>query len=74
MSSTRTKKAATGGDGLRMRWQPRRPRAGARDQASWAFTFSTMLPNAAGSLTAMSASTLRSMSIYAFFRPAMNLL
>ena len=32
-------------------------------QASWAFTFSTMLPKAAGSLTAMSARTLRSMSI-----------
>src|SRR5207253_694165 len=43
-----------------------------RHQASWAFTFSTMLPKAAGSLTAMSARTLRSMSIDAFFKPAMN--
>ena len=44
------------------------------DQASWAFTFSTMLPKPAGSFTAMSARTLRSMSMLAFFRPAMNLL
>jgi hypothetical protein len=38
-------------------------------QASWAFTLSTMAAKAAGSWTAMSASTLRSMSIEAFFRP-----
>ena len=41
-------------------------------QTSWAFTLSTMLPKAAGSLTASSASTLRSISIAAFFMPAMN--
>ena len=33
-----------------------------------------MLPKAAGSLTASSANILRSMSIEAFFMPAMNLL
>ncbi|MEY3251368.1 MAG: hypothetical protein RL227_341 [Pseudomonadota bacterium] len=43
-------------------------------QASWAFTFSTMLLKPAGSWMAMSDRTLRSMSICAFFRPAMNLL
>ena len=43
-------------------------------QASWAFTFSTMLANAAGSWMAMSDKTLRSISIASFFKPAMNLL
>ena len=43
-------------------------------QASWAFTFSTMLANAAGSWIAMSDRTLRSISIDSFFSPAMNLL
>ena len=43
-----------------------------RTQASWAFTLATMLPKAAGSLTASSASILRSISIAAFFMPAMN--
>jgi len=51
-----------------------RHRAALDIQASWAFTFSTMLPKAAGSFTAMSARTLRSISIERYFRPAMNLL
>ena len=52
----------------------RAARARAQRQDRCGRTFSTIEPNAAGSLTAMSASTLRSMSIEAFFRPAMNLL
>jgi hypothetical protein len=44
----------------------------AQADGSDAFACSASLPNAAGSLTARSASTLRSSSTPADFRPAMN--
>ena len=57
-------KAVTAGDGLGACGRGRRLAAPAGEiRTGAAFTFSTMLPKAAGSLTAMSARTLRSMSI-----------
>ena len=50
--------------------QPRVARGG--DQPSAAFACSAIAANAAGSLTARSASTLRSSSISAFLQPATN--
>jgi hypothetical protein len=53
---------------------PGRGRRALLAAASFAFACSASLANATLSATAMSASTLRSISIDAFFRPFMNAL